>query len=182
MQWEENDNARRKLEQVSPALTAWAEACQDDCGLEPAATGKGKGKGKAAAAAGAGGGGGGGKKRKAKAAVDEEEGGDGESLGSGGGGGKKKAKKPAAKKKARAADDEDMEEDEWGEKAGGGGGGDGDGDEVDTMEAVRELIETGGINKLKVDEIKGYCRALGVGVTGKKADLIDRLKQVVEEF
>jgi hypothetical protein len=183
VQWEEDETARAQLSRAIPALEAWQAACFEDSGgyeVGPKAKAKakgggggGKGKGKAAAGGGKKADGGRGGKGKRKASVsDEEE--DEEEEEEGGGGSKKKKK--AKKARLTADDEEGAEVNEWGESMGGGGGGG-----EDAMEEVRGLVESGEIHKCTVPQLKEHCRALGLQVGGKKADLVARLEQAVEE-
>jgi len=105
--------------------------------------------------------------------------------GVGGGGGKRKAdavekkvksepaaKKGKGKKKVKVEEDEDEEEEE--EMGGGGGGG-------SVLEDLAELISMGKLAKMTVPQLKELCKERGLPVSGKKGDLIDRLKMDVEE-
>jgi len=105
--------------------------------------------------------------------------------GVGGGGGKRKAdalekkvksepaaKKGKGKKKVKVEEDEDEEEEE--EMGGGGGGG-------SVLEDLAELISMGKLAKMTVPQLKELCKERVLPVSGKKGDLIDRLKMDVEE-
>lgn len=103
-----------------------------------------------------GGGGAGGAKRKAAAAVEK----------------KVKSSPPAKKSKGKKkvkVEEEDEDEDEDDEEGGGAG------------HDLESLIATGKLSKLTVSDLKELCRVRGLPVSGKKGDLIDRLKMDVEE-